>query len=366
MYSLDDYDFAMPEALIAQHPVHRRDQARLMTLDRRRGAVGHHHFFELPDLLCADDLLVLNNTRVVPARLYGRKETGGKVEVLILDYAAGLAAQQTGEAFVSDCLLKASKRPRPGTHIRFNDHLQAEVLGSRAEIHTLRFSSQGDFAALLAQTGEMPLPPYIRRPADRINTEADRRRYQTVYARQAGAVAAPTAGLHFTEALLERLAARGIATVEITLHVGYGTFLPVRVNDIRRHRMHAEHYRIPAEAAERINRHRQRGGRIIAVGTTCVRTLEFMTGRDGVLKTGSGRNDLFIYPGYPFRIVDGMITNFHLPKSTLMMLVSAFAGRNHILAAYRQAVAQEYRFFSYGDAMLIQPATKGNDAYAGL
>jgi S-adenosylmethionine:tRNA ribosyltransferase-isomerase len=364
MFALDDYDYDLPETLIAQHPARRRDQSRLMTLARIRGEVRHHHFFELPELLCANDLLVLNNTRVIPARLCGRKETGGRVEVLILDYAGGTAAQSNEGEFVSDCLLKASKRPRPGTRIHFTDHLQAEVLASRAEIHTLRFVFQGDFDALLERTGEMPLPPYIRRPDPAASAAVDRQRYQTVYARQAGAVAAPTAGLHFSDALLEDLAARGTQTVEITLHVGYGTFLPVRVEDIRQHRMHAERFSITPEAAAQINRHRRRGGRVIAVGTTCVRSLEYAADENGDLKSGGGQNDLFIYPGYRFRIVDGMLTNFHLPQSTLLMLVSAFAGRASVLAAYREAVARQYRFFSYGDAMLIHPGTKEPRGYA--
>ena len=365
MYTLDDYDFDMPEALIAQHPVNRRDQSRLMTLHRRRGDCGHHHFYELPDLLGAGDLLVLNNTRVVPARLFGCKATGGKVEVLVLDYAGGLAAQRTEGQFVSDCLVKASKRPHPGSRLFFDDHLQAEVLASRAEIHTLRFTyAGGDFAARLAQAGEMPLPPYIRRSGNGESAANDQQRYQTVYAKQAGAVAAPTAGLHFSEVLLERLADRGVQAVELTLHVGYGTFLPVRVDDIRQHRMHAENFTIAPEVADRINRHRRQGGRIIAVGTTCVRSLEFAADDDGRLKAGSGRNDLFIYPGHRFRMVDGMITNFHLPRSTLLMLVAAFAGRENILAAYRAAVARQYRFFSYGDAMLIHSGIKGHEAHA--
>ena len=354
MYALDDYDFDMPEALIAQQPAVRRDQSRLMTLHRRRGDVGHHHFYELPGMLGAGDLLVLNNTRVIPARLYGRKATGGKVEVLVLDYAGGRADPQNQGHFVSACLVKASKRPQPGSRIYFSDDLQAEVLAVREETHILRFSCPGgDFAALLEQTGDMPLPPYIRRPGGDASAASDRQRYQTVYAKQAGAVAAPTAGLHFSDALLARLVARGVQTVELTLHVGYGTFLPVRVDDIRKHRMHAEQFVIAPEAADRINAHRQQGGRVIAVGTTCVRSLEYATDEDGRLRSGSGPNDLFIYPGYRFRMVDGMITNFHLPRSTLLMLVAAFAGRENILSAYRAAVEQRYRFFSYGDAMLI-------------
>ena len=366
MYGLDDYDFSLPEVLIAQRPAARRDHARLMLLHRTRGMVRHHHFFELADLLRADDLLVLNNTRVIPARLYGHKQTGGKVEVLILDYAAGLGRLQTDGAFVSPCLLKASKRPRPGTQIHFNDRLGAEVLDSNAEIHTLRFWSRGDFEAQLTQAGEMPLPPYIRRDADGQTAVDDHRRYQTVYAKETGAVAAPTAGLHFSAPLLDQLRRRGVQLVEITLHVGYGTFLPGRVDDIRQHRMHAEWFSISATSAQRINRHRRQGGRIIAVGTTCVRSLEYAADEDGQLQAGSGPNDLFIYPGYRFRIVDGMLTNFHLPRSTLLMLVAAFAGRERILAAYREAVRRRYRFFSYGDAMLIHPELRERGTDAGV
>lgn len=353
MYSLDDYDFDLPPSLIAQQPASRRDQARLMTLNRASGACRHHRFFELPDLLSPGDLLVLNNTRVVPARLLGRKATGGRVEVLVLDYAGGLAARPPEGEFVSDCLLKTSKRPRPGTVIHFGDQLQAEVIASREAIHTLRFTFQGDFEALLERMGEMPLPPYIRRTDADPSAAADRRRYQTVYAKQAGAVAAPTAGLHFSDSLLAALAARGIPTVEITLHVGYGTFLPVRVDDIRAHRMHAERFTIAPAAAARINRHRRDGGRVIAVGTTCVRSLEYAADERGALKAGGGQNDLFIYPGHRFRIVDGMITNFHLPRSTLFMLVSAFMGLDRMKALYAAAMAAEMRFYSYGDASLL-------------
>ncbi len=367
MYTLDDYDFDMPEALIAQRPAARRDQSRMMTLDRHRGAVGHHRFFELPDLLDAGDLLVLNNTRVIPARLHGRKATGGKVEVLVLDGADGMADQRDKGCFVSDCLVKASKRPQPGSRLFFGGDLQAEVLASQTEIHTLRFYFPGGrFEDLLAQAGEMPLPPYIRRSGNDTAAAADQQRYQTVYAKQAGAVAAPTAGLHFSDELLARLAAKGVQMVELTLHVGYGTFLPVRVDDIRNHRMHAEHYVISAKAADRINGHRRQGGRIIAVGTTCVRSLEFATDDGGRLHAGSGPNDLFIYPGYRFRMVDGMITNFHLPRSTLLMLVAAFAGRENTLAAYRAAVHRRYRFFSYGDAMLIHPGINESEAHAAV
>jgi len=355
MFALGDYDFALPETLIAQHPASQRDQSRLMLLDRANGALQHRHFHDLTAILAPQDLLVINDTRVIPARLWGRKPSGGRVEVLILDYVGGQQRLRREGHFICDCLVRAAKRPRTGTRIEFAAGLTAEVLASRAEIHTLRFDAAGAMEEQLESLGVMPLPPYIKRPGDAPDRPEDRERYQTVYARHPGAVAAPTAGLHFTEAMLGQLAAARIPLVRLTLHVGYGTFVPVRVSDIRQHRMHAERYRIRPEAAAQINHHRALGGRVIAVGTTCVRALEFAADAQGRLQAGEGANDLFIYPGYRFRLVDGMITNFHLPQSTLLMLVAAFAGRDNILAAYGQAVAAGYRFFSYGDAMFIHP-----------
>ncbi|MBC2737341.1 MAG: tRNA preQ1(34) S-adenosylmethionine ribosyltransferase-isomerase QueA [Desulfobacteraceae bacterium] len=352
MYSLDDYDYVLPEERIAQTPAPERDQARLMVMDRRSGAVRHHQFQDLPDLLTPRDLLVVNNTRVVPARLLGHKSTGGKVEVLILDYAGGLQRLSAEGVFTSACLIKASKKPKPGARLHFSDDLSAEIIGSRGDIHTLQFTSSHSFEATLERTGIVPLPPYIKRAAPAENPH-DRHDYQTVYATEKGAVAAPTAGLHFTPQLLQDLEARGIPVVALTLHVGHGTFLPVRVTDIRDHAMHAERFTVTPTVAAAINRHKARGGRIVAVGTTSVRTLEYAAGQDGRLQAMDGQNDLYIYPGYRFRLVDAMITNFHLPQSTLLMLVSAFAGREAILAAYREAIQQRYRFFSYGDGMLI-------------
>jgi len=352
MYALQDYHFDLPEELIAQTPAAERDHARMMVMDRRTGGVDHRRFVDLPDLLSPRDLLVVNNTRVVPARLFGHKATGGKVEVLILDYAGGLEQLEAKGVFISECLIKASKSPRPGTHLVFGDMLTADVLDSRDGVHTLQFSSQVPLEAVLDNIGAVPLPPYIKR-ADPAANLKDRHDYQTVYAAHAGAVAAPTAGLHFTGDLMQAIEARGIPIVALTLHVGYGTFVPVRVDDIRDHRMHAERFRIPSAVAETVNRHKAGGGRIVAVGTTSVRTLEYATGADGRLRATEGQNDLYIYPGYRFRMVDAMITNFHLPQSTLLMLVSAFAGREAILDGYREAVNQGYRFFSYGDGMLI-------------
>jgi len=352
MYSLDDYDYVLPEERIAQTPAPERDQARLMVMNRRAGAVRHHQFQDLPDLLTPRDLLVVNNTRVVPARLLGHKSTGGKVEVLILDYAGGLQRLSAEGAFTSACLIKASQKPKPGTRLYFGDDLSAEIMATRDDIHTLQFCSPHSFEAALERTGIVPLPPYIKRAAPAENPH-DRHDYQTVYATEKGAVAAPTAGLHFTPQLMQALEARGIPVVALTLHVGHGTFLPVRVTDIRDHAMHAERFTVTPTVAATINRHKDRGGRIVAVGTTSVRTLEYAAGPDGRLQAMDGQNDLYIYPGYRFRVVDAMITNFHLPQSTLLMLVSAFAGREAILDAYQEAIHQHYRFFSYGDGMLI-------------
>ena len=295
---------------------------------------------------------MVNNTAVVPARLVGRKTTGGRAEVLVLDYP-GLVKTAAAGAAQSDCLVKASKAPKPGTRIDFGEGFSAQVLDRNGATFRLQFDGAQDVDGKLHNLGRMPLPPYVRRDDDDPQAE-DRKAYQTVYARKKGAVAAPTAGLHFTERLLDRLRKGGIRIAEITLHVGYGTFLPVKENDIRRHRMHPEVYRISAAAAERINRCRNSGGRVVAVGTTCVRTLEHAASADGRIASGAGICELFIYPGYRFKAVAALITNFHLPRSTLLMLVSAFGGREQVLDAYREAVREGYRFYSYGDAMLIE------------
>jgi len=349
MFSLSDYDYHLPEELIAQKPVIRRDRSRLLVLQRDTGRVDHGRFYDLADLLKPGDVLVVNNTEVIPGRLNGRKSTGGKVEVLVLDYADDRPEQ---DRFVSRCLLKCSKPPKPGSEIHFNRRLKAVVVEGRDGLYTLEFISQGRFEDLLYALGNVPLPPYVKRDPGGGNRN-DRQRYQTVYAAYKGAVAAPTAGLHFTEQLLEDLQIKKVQIAQLTLHVGYGTFLPVRVADIRRHRMHAERFTIPETSAAIINRARSEGRRIIAVGTTCVRTLEHVADGSGHVAAGSGDCDLFIYHGYQFKVIDAMITNFHLPQSTLLMLVSAFAGRDKILTAYREAITAEYRFFSYGDAMMI-------------
>jgi S-adenosylmethionine:tRNA ribosyltransferase-isomerase len=352
MYTLDDYDYQLPEALIAQSPAPRRDGSRLLHLRKMDGTHWHRRFHDIVDLLRPTDVLVVNDTRVVPGRLYGRKKTGGKVELLILDYGEKGGRRQDANRRIYHCLIKASKQARAGTRMFFDQELVAEVLDFEDGIYTVAFSAPESFEKLLSRIGRMPLPPYIKRTATSPD-EADRGRYQTVYAREPGAVAAPTAGLHFTEEILARIADKGIAVAPLTLHVGYGTFVPVRVDDIRKHQMHDEWFCVPAETARLINRAKAEGRRVVAVGTTSVRTLEYISGTDGRVAPGCGRCDLFIYPGYAFKIVDAMITNFHLPRSTLLMLVSAFAGRKTILDAYRTAVEEKYRFFSYGDAMLI-------------
>jgi S-adenosylmethionine:tRNA ribosyltransferase-isomerase len=354
MFSLNDYHYDLPPDLIAQKPAEQRDRSNLLHLDRQTGALSHHRFSEIGAFFKPGDVLVVNDTAVIPGRLEGKKVTGGKVEVLISDYAEDcLSSQKTGN-FICKCLVKASKRPTPGTRLYFADGLKAEVLEARNGLHTLKFYFHGDFETLLDRIGQVPLPPYINRNhTDGVPPCDDKSSYQTVYAGPRGAIAAPTAGLHFTEELLDKLRADGVHIVTLTLHVGYGTFLPVRVADIRMHQMHAEPFTIDAKSAETINQAKNCGKRVVAVGTTSVRTLEYAVNKNGWVSSGSGRCDLFIIPGHKFRVVDAIITNFHLPQSTLLMLVSAFAGRKHVLNAYREAISRKYRFYSYGDAMLI-------------
>jgi S-adenosylmethionine:tRNA ribosyltransferase-isomerase len=352
MYKLSDYDYSLPEDLIAQFPEANRERSRLLHLNRKTGGIGHHVFFDLYNLLSNEDFLIVNNTEVVPGRLLGHKETGGKVEVLILNYLGGERGNYVRGDREFQCLIKASKRPRNGTILVFDEGLTAKVIRFHDSYFSVRFSCEGNFDKILYKIGKVPLPPYIRRNENDTLCD-DKTNYQTVYATQKGAIAAPTAGLHFSEILLEKLKDKGISTAEITLHVGYGTFLPVRSNDIRRHRMHSEYYSISEDTAIAVNNARKEGRRIIAVGTTSVRTLEYAANADGSLESGSGMCDLFITPGYEFKIIGAMITNFHLPKSTLLMLVSAFAGRENVLCAYQEAINEKYRFYSYGDAMLI-------------
>ncbi|MHB8454791.1 MAG: tRNA preQ1(34) S-adenosylmethionine ribosyltransferase-isomerase QueA [Acidiferrobacterales bacterium] len=336
-----DFQFTLPKALIAQEPPAQRGATRLLHLDRASGLVQDRVFGDLPQLLQPGDLLVINDTRVIPARLHGIKDSGGRIELLVervLDE----------RRFLAQC--RSSKPPKPGQQLKLDGATALRVVERRAEFYELEMDTAGTVAQMLERIGHVPLPPYIDRPDE----ARDRERYQTVYARQPGAVAAPTAGLHFDLSMLERLRAIDVQTVSVTLHVGSGTFQPMRVDDIREHRMHAEHIEIGVEAAQTINSARAAGRRIIAVGTTVVRTLE-SAAESGIITSCSCETGIFIYPGYRFRVIDGLITNFHLPESTLLMLVCAFAGTGPVLAAYRHAVAQGYRFFSYGDAMLIVP-----------
>ncbi len=336
-----DFYYDLPEELIAQTPILERDHSRLMRLDRNTGEITHLHFYDIMDELNPGDCLILNNSRVLPARLYGIKEgTGAQVEFLLLNHKEG------------DCwevLAGPGKKAKPGSRFVFGEGLlTAEVLeivegGNRI----VKFFYQGNFYEVLDQIGQMPLPHYITQRLE------DKERYQTVYAKEPGSAAAPTAGLHFTPELLQKIKDKGISVGFVTLHVGLGTFRPVKVDEITQHKMHAEHYEISEETAALINRTKQQGGRVIAVGTTSCRTLESVMAKEGEMKASEGWTDIFIYPGFTFRILDGLITNFHLPESTLIMLVSAFAGYEHTMQAYRAAVQERYRFFSFGDAMMI-------------
>jgi S-adenosylmethionine:tRNA ribosyltransferase-isomerase len=333
--TVDDFDYALPQDLIAQHPAPARTASRLLRLARE--GVSDHAFSELPELLSAGDLLVFNDTRVVKARLFGVKASGGRIEALV---ERVLGPQ---EALAQ---IRASHAPQPGARLRLADAVDATVLGREDDLFHLRLD--GDVLEALERHGSVPLPPYIAHPP----TPEDESRYQTIYARVPGAVAAPTAGLHFDAPLMERLRSRGIETAFLTLHVGAGTFQPVRTREIAAHRMHAERYEIPAATAAAVRRARERGRSVVAVGTTSLRALE-AAARDEAVAAGRAETDLFITPGFAFRIVERLITNFHLPKSTLLMLVAAFAGIEPVRAAYRHAIARRYRFFSYGDAMLI-------------
>ncbi len=338
---LSDFDYHLPDELIAQEPLEPRDASKLMVLDRGQNKIDHKKFRDLLDYLKAGDTLVLNNTRVIPARLYGFKEdTGAKVEIVLL-------SRHTTTRW--EALVKPGKKIRPGTKIIFGDgKLKATAIES-TEVggRILDFEYQGVFEEVLDELGEMPLPPYITKELE------DKNRYQTVYAKTEGSAAAPTAGLHFTEELLEQIKGIGVNVVYVMLHVGLGTFRPVKVENIEEHKMHAEYFEIDAKTAQVINETKSRGGKVIAVGTTSIRTLETAATEDGTVNECSGWTDIFIYPGYKFKVVDRIITNFHLPKSTLLMLISAFYDRDEIMKAYNVAVEEKYRFFSFGDAMLI-------------
>jgi S-adenosylmethionine:tRNA ribosyltransferase-isomerase len=341
---ISDFDFDLPPELIAQEPLSDRDASRLLVLDRASGAVQHRFFRELPDLLDPGDLLVMNRSRVIPARLLGHRSKGGEAEILLV--------RDRGEGRW-EAMVRPGRHLRPGQRVTIDDDLsvmiESEALAEDGRRQVRLLSRGRDIAGALERCGHVPLPPYIRRP-DRSD---DRDRYQTVYAREPGSIAAPTAGLHFTPAILERLRARGVETAEVVLHVGPGTFRPVTAERVEDHRVLAEPYVVPAETAQAVAQARARGGRVVAVGTTSVRTLEASVAAAGTVAPGEAETGLVIVPGFRFQVVDALVTNFHLPRSSLLLLVSAFAGRERVLAAYAEAVRERYRFYSYGDAMLV-------------
>ncbi len=344
-----DFYFDLPEELIAQDPLEDRSSSRLLMLDKNTGRTEHHIFREIINYLRPGDCLVLNNTKVIPARLMGIKEdTGASVEVLLL---------KRRENDIWETLVKPGKKAKPGTRINFGDgSLKAEVLEVVEEGNRLiKFTYEGIFEEVLDRLGEMPLPPYITHKLQ------DKNRYQTVYAKYDGSAAAPTAGLHFTQELLKQIADKGVDIAYVTLHVGLGTFRPVKADNILEHHMHSEYYRITEEAAGKINRAKADGNRVICVGTTSCRTIESAAGEDGTVKACCGNTEIFIYPGYRFKVLDCLITNFHLPESTLVMLVSALAGKDHVLAAYEEAIKEKYRFFSFGDAMFLTDSFTKSD-----
>lgn len=336
-----DFDFYLPEELIAQTPLEKRDGSRLLVLDKESGAMEHRHFYDLPEYLHVGDCLVLNNSRVLPARLIGTRPGGGAVELVLLrDLGGGRW----------ECLSRPGRKTKPGTELFFGGGELKATVEAVAEggNRIVKFDYQGIFLEVLERLGKMPLPPYIKEELQ------DPERYQTVYSRELGSAAAPTAGLHFTNELLEKIQAMGVKVCYVTLHVGLGTFRPVKEDEIENHEMHSEFCIIPEDTARTVTETKQNGGRIVAVGTTSCRTLESFAKDDGTLEACSGWTDIFIYPGYSFKCIDALVTNFHLPESTLIMLVSALAGREHILNAYRTAVEEKYRFFSFGDAMFIK------------
>ena len=348
---ITDFDYDLPLELIAQYPEEKRDEARLLVVDRQKDAVYHRKFYDILDYLQPGDCLVMNDSRVLPARLFGRKrDTGAKAEFL-------LVKRKNGDRW--EAMVKPGKKLKPGSTVDFctdeGRRFSADILDfSEDGTRIVEFSYDGDFHDRLEENGHIPLPPYI----DREDEALDREMYQTVYSREDGSVASPTAGLHFTEELLQRVREKGIRTAYVTLHVGIGTFRPVKCDVVEDHHMHFEEYSVTQENADMINETKRAGGRVISVGTTSSRTLESASLEDGTVLAGSGSTDIFIYPGYKFKVMDGLITNFHLPESTLVMLVSAFAGRGHVLKAYEEAVKEKYRFFSFGDAMFIADLNK--------
>ena len=341
--NVSDFDYELPEELIAQKPSEKRDESRLLVVNRKTGKIQHEHFYDIVKYLRSTDCLVLNDSKVLPARMYGIKAgTGAKIEFLLIKRIRG---------DIWETMVRPGKRLKPGDRVDFADDFSARMLEiGEGGTRIVEFEYEGIFMERLEETGTMPLPPYIERPAE---TE-DKDRYQTVYAHEEGSVAAPTAGLHFTEELLDRIRAKGVKTAYVTLHVGIGTFRPVKAEKVEDHEMHFEEYEISEQAANIINETKQSGGRIIAVGTTSTRTCESAADENGCIRAGSGSTGIFIYPGYKFKVIDSLITNFHLPKSTLMMLISALYDREKILEVYQEAIREKYRFFSYGDAMFIE------------
>ncbi|MBL7203551.1 MAG: tRNA preQ1(34) S-adenosylmethionine ribosyltransferase-isomerase QueA [Desulfobacteraceae bacterium] len=362
MYEIEAYNYDLPQDLIAQVPAPKRDHSKLLVVERSSASFSDNQFFDLPSMLQPGDLLVVNNTKVVPARIFGHKESGGRVEILVLEHPDSRNdrdSRKNGDlkkegSATRLCLLRSSRRPKRGSLLFFDSGVSGEVKALLGD-GLVRISFKGDrgIDTLLVEKGFMPLPPYIKRGKKSALSDLDKERYQTVYSEREGAVAAPTAGLHFTTDLLKRLRARGISTVSLTLHVGHGTFRPVKTKDIRQHRLGHEYYLIEPETAAQINETKKNGGRVVAVGTTVVRALESASATDGSLLPGAGKTDLLITPGFVFNVVDVLITNFHLPRSSLLFLVSAFAGLDLIKRAYERAVEKRYRFYSYGDAMLI-------------
>lgn len=353
-FSLQAYNYTLPPENIAQHPADARENSQLLILNRTNGQREHGHFHQIIDLLNPGDLLVVNNTKVFPARLYGHKESGGKVEVFLLSYPLQTKSDDQEKHAEVIALIKSSKRPKPGSLLFLGPDLKAKVIelldGGKVNIE-LSYDSNKELSTILENHGHVPLPPYISRKEG--TTDADKERYQTVYADAPGAVAAPTAGLHFSKELLQAISDKGVDFTQITLHVGHGTFAPVRCEDIREHKIHQEYVSVSQESADKINEVRKNGGKIWAVGTTTVRTLEFMVDSDGLVQAGEDWCGLYIMPGYEFKVIDNLITNFHLPESSLLFLVSALCGRETLMESYREAIAKGYRFYSYGDAMAI-------------
>ncbi len=354
LFSLQAYDYFLPESQIAQQPAKSRDGSRLMVLDRKKGETSHLLFNDLPSLIEPGDCLVMNNTRVFPARLTGHRDTGGKVELFLLHFPEqALSIQDNGPWAMATAkvLTRSSKPLRPGQNINIGQALKVEIMKRNEDGSAeIALHYKGRLTTILEEYGQTPLPPYIKR---KTKASSDSSRYQTVYARETGSVAAPTAGLHFTEEVLDLMAEQGVKIAEITLHVGYGTFAPVRTEDIRRHKIHSEYAVVPERACQTINATKREGGKIIAVGTTSVRSIEWAADQDGMVQPRSGECSLYIMPDFEFKTIDCMLTNFHLPRSSLLILVSAFAGRDRILTAYEEAVTKGYRFYSYGDAMFI-------------